>query len=74
MEGYREAFIQREWNDSERLVLPAVPDEEFLHKNINNKDVYIDYGFTEDIPEDAYSLRLWCGDFTALNWSRWIKF
>ena len=54
MEEYREAFIQRRWNDSERLVLRAVPDEEFLQKNINNKDVYVDYGSTEDIPEDVY--------------------
>ena len=58
MEGYREAFIQRGWNDSERLVLRVVTDEEFLHKNINNKDVYVDYGSTEDITEDAYSLML----------------
>ena len=58
MEGYREAFIQRGWNDSERLVLRVVTDEEFLHKNKNNKDVYVDYGSTEDITEDAYSLML----------------
>ena len=50
MEGYREAFIPRRWNDSERLVPRAVPDEEFLHKNINNRDVY---GSKEDIPEDT---------------------
>ena len=58
MEGYIEAFIQRGWNDSERLVLRVVTDEEFLHKNLNNKDVYVDYGSTEDITEDAYSLML----------------
>ena len=28
-------------------------DEEFLHKKINSKDFYVDYGATEDIPEDA---------------------
>ena len=58
MERYREAFIRRGWKDSERLVLRAVPDEEFLHKNINNREVYVDYYSTEDIPEDECSLRL----------------
>ena len=38
-------------------MLPVVPDEEFLHTKINNKDVYVDYGATKDIPEDACSLR-----------------
>ena len=28
-------------------------DEEFLHKKINSKDFYVDYGATEHIPEDA---------------------
>ena len=73
MEGLREAFIQREWKDSERLVLGAVPDEELLHKKINNKDMYVDYGSTKDIPEHGCSLRLH-GDLTALKWSRWLKF
>ena len=59
MEWSREAFVQRGWKDSERLVLRVVPDEEFLHKKISNKDVYVDYGSTEDIPEDACSLRLY---------------
>ena len=36
-------------------VIRAAPNEEFLHKKINNKDVYVDYGATEDIPEDACS-------------------
>ena len=31
--------------------------EEFLHMKINNKDVYLDYRATADIPEDACSLR-----------------
>ena len=66
-EGYRKAFIQRRWSDSERLVLQAVPNEEFLHKNINNRKVYVDYGSTEDIPEDAYSLRLWRFDSIELT-------
>ena len=42
---FREAFIQR----------GAFPDEEFLHKKINNSDVYVDHGSTEDIPEDAFT-------------------
>ena len=66
MEGFREAFIQRAWKDSERLVLQAVPDEEFLHKKIKNKDSNVDYGATEDILEDACSLRQY-EDLTALN-------
>ena len=66
MEGFREASIQRGWKDSERLVLQIVPDKEFLLKKINNSDVYVDYGLTEDIPEDALSLH---GDLRALNWS-----
>ena len=52
MEGFSEAFIQRGWKDSERFVLRAVPDEEFLHKKISNRDVYVDYGSIEDIPEE----------------------
>ena len=27
--------------------------EEFLHKKLINKDVYVDYGAMADIPEDA---------------------
>ena len=65
-EGYREAFIQRTWKDSEGLVLRAVPDEEFLQKKINNKDVYEDHDATKDIQEDACSLRQY-GDLTALK-------
>ena len=30
-------------------------DEQFLYKKINNKDVYVDYGATENISEDAWS-------------------
>ena len=40
------------------LVLQVVPEEEFFHTKIDNKDVYVDYGVTEDIPEDACSLRI----------------
>ena len=31
--------------------------KEFLHTKINNKDVYVDHGATEDIPENACSFR-----------------
>ena len=41
-------------------------DEEFLHKKINNKDVYVDYDTTEDISEDAWSLSQY-EDLAALN-------
>ena len=51
----REAFIQRSWKQSKSLVLGVVPDREFLHTKINDKGVYVDYGATEDIPEDACS-------------------
>ena len=34
-------------------MLQVVPNEEFLHTKINNKDVYVNYGATEDILEDA---------------------
>ena len=55
MEGFRE-----------RLVLRATPVEEFLDKKINKKDVYVDCGAREDIPEDASSLRQY-GELTALK-------
>ena len=32
-------------------------NEKFSHKKINNNDFYVDYSATEDIPQDAYSLR-----------------
>ena len=35
-------------------------------KKINNKDIYVEFSATEDIPEDANSLRKY-GDFTVLN-------
>ena len=67
----REAFIQRAWKQSQSLVLRVVPDKEFLHTKINNKGDYVDYGATEDIPEDACSFRtqyiIMDGDVTALN-------
>ena len=39
-------------------VLRAVPDEESLRKKINNRDVYVDYGATKDIPEQRSSQNL----------------
>ena len=38
-------------------MLRVVRDKELLHTKVNNKDVYADYGATEDISEDACSLR-----------------
>ena len=64
MEGCREAFIQTGWNGSERLILREIPDKEFQHMKVNNRDVYLDYSSREDIPEDT--LRLYW-DLTALN-------
>ena len=61
-EGFRpvrEAFTQRAWKQSESLVLRVVPDEEFMHTEINNKDIYVDYVYDyvvlaiEDIPENV---------------------
>ena len=54
MEGSREAFIQKVWK--ENLVLLAVPKKEFRQKKIHNKDAYVDYGATEDIPKDVWCL------------------
>ena len=53
-------------------MLRVVPNEEFLHTKINKKDVYMDYGATEDIPEDwkmhaVSGGSIMDGDFTALN-------
>ena len=48
------------------LVLRAVPEQEFLRKKIKNKDVYVNCGATEDISEDACSLREY-GGFTAFS-------
>ena len=39
-------------------------DEEFLHKNTTNKDVYVDYSAMADIQEDAVKKY---GDLTTLN-------
>ena len=64
---------------SESLALQIVHDEEFLHTKINIKDVYLDYGATEDIPEDACCFSCSGGitmdeDLTALTWKLVAKF
>ena len=45
--------------------------EEFLHKKMNKKEVYVDA--TEDIPEDVCRLKQY-RDLTVLYWSRSLKF
>ena len=39
-------------------------EEEFLYKKISKKDVYVDYGATADVPQDAVKQY---GDLTALK-------
>ena len=39
-------------------------EEKFLYKKINKKDIYVDYGATADIPQDAVKQY---GDLTALK-------
>ena len=34
-------------------------EEGFLYKKISKKDVYVDYGATADIPQDACSYAVW---------------
>ena len=38
-------------------MLQVVSDKEFFHNKISNTYVYVDYGASKDIPEDAGSLR-----------------
>ena len=64
---FREAFIQRAWNQSQSLVLRVVLNKEFLNTNINNKDIYVDSGAIEDIPEDAYSLKWYGWTFDSIE-------
>ena len=42
----------------------AFVEVEFLYKKISKKDVYVDYGATADIPQDAVKQY---GDLTALK-------
>ena len=65
----REAFIRRAWKQSESLVLRVVPDEEFLHTRINNKDVYVDY-VLQKISQKMYAVSgssIMDVDLTPLN-------
>ena len=39
-------------------------EKEFLYKKISKKDVYVDYGATADVPQDAVKQY---GDLTALK-------
>ena len=39
-------------------------EEEFLYEKISKKDVYVDYGVTDDIPQDPVRQN---GDLTALK-------
>ena len=67
MEEFCETLVPRGLLLLERnLEKVDFPVEEFLPKKINNKEVYVDYSTTEDIPEDACSLNQY-GDLTSLN-------
>ena len=46
-------------------MLRVVHDEEFLHTKIKNKDVNVDNGAIEYIPEDACRLRQYGGRFDS---------
>ena len=48
-------------------MLQVFLDEGCLHTKINNKDIYAYYGATEDIPEDACSLRQYGGRFDNIE-------
>ena len=48
-------------------MLQVAPDEEFLHTKIKNKDIYVDYGATEDIPVDTDSLRQYGRGFDSIQ-------
>ena len=61
--GFRETFIQRGWKYSERHPLRAVPEEDFLHKKINTRDVFVVYGW-------FYSPEEWCVQFMEI-WHHW---
>ena len=65
---------QQAWKQSESLVLQVVPDEQFLHTKINNKDVYVDYVYDyvvlQKISQKMHAVSgdsIMDGDLTALN-------
>ena len=62
--GFRETFIQRGWKYSERHPLRAVPEEDFLHKKINTRDVFVVYGSTVQ-KNDVFNL--WRSDTIELD-------
>ena len=35
----------------ERVVLRAIPNEEFVYKKTNHRNIYVEYGSTEDMLE-----------------------
>ena len=45
----------------------VVPNEEFLHAKTNSKDIYVDYGATEDIQKMHAVYGSMDGELTALN-------
>ena len=59
--------MQRTWKQSESLVLRVVPDKEFLQTKKNNKGIYVDYGATEDISEDACILTQYSWRFDSIK-------
>ena len=51
-----------------KLVEVVFVEGGFLYKKISKKDVYVDYGATADIPQDAVSsMEIW------QHWRRWNK-
>ena len=48
-------------------MLQVFLNEGFLHTKINNKDIYVYYGATKDIPEDACSLRQYGERFDSIE-------
>ena len=68
--GFRSTVIIFSWSSltlsliERNLEEVDFAEDEFLHNKINNKDVYVDNGTTEDIPEDANRQ---CGCLLALN-------
>ena len=56
-----QSFVATYWKKLEEVVFV---EEEFLYEKISKKDVYVDYGATADIPQDAVKQY---GDLTALK-------
>ena len=89
MGGFREAWTTSDSNDFQLVQSQFVTyrkkhekkdfvNEEFLHKKINNKDVYIwimvCYGrYSRRYTVHVIKAVRQCGDLTTLNWSRWLN-